>query len=340
MEFNEIRKLAKALTKTKYNNTLNYSLDGTTLTEEAMNATLREELFNICKNEYGYEKNKYDLFALIAETVDAKMPPRIERKLEGAVKVYNFGENDKAEIEIKRPNTNARNRAFVTKVSPAGVYEVFRLGKKGKVTVEMTAVGGACQIAFEDFLTGRVDWNEMIDILSEGMEDRIYDEVMKMFAKIEKSLPAANKASTSNFDAKAFNKVLDVISVYGKPNVYCTEAFAREITEGNVWASEKEKEARRNVGYLGEYKGARIVVLPQSFTDETNSTKVVDPSKAYILPSGRDELMAVAFQGDTHIKEVESQSDWSKELHTYKKFGAAAFVYNDLGVYEITSLKA
>ena len=342
MEFAQIRKLAKALTDSKRSkNVTEYSMeDGTVLTAEAMEETLRSELFEICKTRSGYEKNKWDLFDLISESIDAKMPPELEKFFEGFAKIVQYGETDKPEIEIKRPNKNLRARAFITKVSPAGIYEVFKLGKQGKVTIEMTAIGGACQIAFEDFLTGRIDWNEMLEVVSLGMEDRVYDEVLKTITKIETSLPAANKGETSDFDPKALNKVLDVVSVYGSPVIYCTETFAREITEGSDWASEEEKKARRNVGYLADYKGAKIVILPQSFTDETNTTKVVDSSKAYIFPAGREAIFNIALQGATQVKEIESNSDWSKELHTYKKFGVAAFVYNDIATYTITNLKS
>ena len=95
------------------------------------------------------------------------------------------------------------------------------------------------------------------------------------------------------------------------------------------------------VGFLFPiYKGAKIVILPQSFTDETNKTKVVDSSKAYIFPAGREAIFNIALQGPTQVKEIESNSDWSKELHTYKKFGVAAFVYNDIATYTITNLKS
>lgn len=340
MKLEDIRKLALALSKSnKGTNVSNYSLDGTVLTTEAMNETLKHELFELCKDEYAYELNKIFLFKLIGESIDAKLPPELEKFFMGVSKVVQYGEQDKPEVTVRRPNKNLRARAFVTKVSPAGVYEVFRLTKEGKFTIEMSAIGGAAQIAFEDFLTGRIDWNEMLEVIALGMEDRIYDEILANLAKVEASLPTANKAESATFDPKALNKVLDIVSIYGAPTIFCTETFAREITEGADWASEQEKVARRNVGYLANYKGAKIVIMPQSYTDETHAVKVVDSSKAYIMPAGREPIFHVALQGNTHVREIPSQSDWSKEIQTYKKFGVASFVYNDIGTYTITSLR-
>lgn len=339
MEIKELKKLASALYSTqKAGVASNFSVEGTVLTQEAMQETLRSELYELCKTRSGYEKNKWDLFDLISETIDAKMPKELENWFEGFVTINQFGENDKPEITLKKDSKNLRARKFITKVSPAGVYETFRLSKEGKFTIEMAAVGGAAQIAFEDFLTGRVDWNELLEVVSLGIQDNIYDEVLKTLEKCENDLPTANKAESTNFDAAALNRVLKVVSAYGDPIIYCTDTFAREITEGSDWASEEEKNARRNKGYLANYKNAKIVILPQSYTDETNSTTVVDDSKAYIFPQGREGIIQVALQGSTHVNEIPSQADWSKELHTYKKFGVAGISFNDICTYTITSL--
>ena len=39
-------------------------------------------------------------------------------------------------------------------------------------------------------------------------------------------------------------------------------------------------------GYVGVYKGTKVVVLPQSFEDETNTTQVMDNSQVYIMAAG------------------------------------------------------
>lgn len=342
MNFENIKGLVKALnTGTDFSfSAKNVSGEDVTQTisKEAIQETLREELLEMCKSKGQYERHKWDLFDLISETIDKKMPKELDKFFNGFSKVTQYGESDKPEITIKRDSRNKRARTFVTKVSPAGVYEVFKLAKDKKFIVEMTAVGGACQIAFEDFLTGRVDWNEMLEVIQLGMEDRIYDEILATLAKVEASLPAANKKTSATFDSAMFEKLLGVVGVYGSPVVFCTEVAARVITEGADWASEKEKVARRNVGYLANYKGAKIVILPQSFTDETNETKVVDDSKLYIMPAGREPIFHVALQGATHVRETENE-DWSKELQTYKKFGVSAVVYNDITTYTITDLK-
>mgnify|MGYP003294005971 CR=1 FL=1 len=86
------------------------------------------------------------------------------------------------------------------------------------------------------------------------------------------------------------------------------------------------------------YKGNRIIVLPQSFTDETNATKVIDPSYAWIIPSGgNDKPVKVAFEGQTIVDEF-TNYDRSREIQVYKKLGVVAMMTSNICVYEDSSL--
>ena len=91
-------------------------------------------------------------------------------------------------------------------------------------------------------------------------------------------------------------------------------------------------------GYLGNYKGHQVIVLPQSFEDETNTTKIIDPSYAWIIPTGAEKPVKVAFEGATIVNEYENR-DLSREIQVYKKVGVGALITNNICVYRNTSLK-
>ena len=55
------------------------------------------------------------------------------------------------------------------------------------------------------------------------------------------------------------------------------------------WVSEEMRNQKWNNGYLANYKGHQVVVLPQSYEDETNTTKIIDPSYAWIIPVGAEK---------------------------------------------------
>ena len=93
-----------------------------------------------------------------------------------------------------------------------------------------------------------------------------------------------------------------------------------------------------NNGYLGNYKGHRVIILPQSFEDETNTKKVLDPSYAWIIPTGSGEKpIKVAMEGQTIVDEYVNK-DRSREIQVYKKIGVGAKITNNICVYKNSQL--
>ena len=76
-------------------------------------------------------------------------------------------------------------------------------------------------------------------------------------------------------------------------------------------------------------------MLPQSFTDETNSETVLDPSMAYVLPAGKEKIVKIVFEGQTQMWDHINR-DQSIEIMAYKKMGAAILTHHNWGIYKLT----
>ena len=76
----------------------------------------------------------------------------------------------------------------------------------------------------------------------------------------------------------------------------------------------------------------------RSYEDETNAVKVIDPSYAWIIPTGAEKPVKVAFEGQAIVREIEN-ADMSREVQVYKKLGVCALITNNICVYRNTSLK-
>ena len=131
--------------------------------------------------------------------------------------------------------------------------------------------------------------------------------------------------------------LLAVADAYGHSTIYCTYEFAATMIPENGWVSDAMRDQMWNRGYLANYKGHRVIILPQSFEDETNTKKVIDPGYAWIIPTGGDKPVKVAFEGDTLVDERKN-GDWSREVQVYKKVGVGAVITNDICVYVNTAL--
>ena len=342
MEFNDILKLAKTVAKADPSKPVAYSFGEKSFGYSEMNETLRAEFAALAPDYRTYKINQNTIFALIEQTIDDVLPNRVMEQYGQFAEIKTFAQGDKP-IFTQKITQASRNRAkqFIGKVGLAGLYEVFKLdGRSYEVTTN--AIGGAAQIGFEEFLDGRVDFAEVLNIVMAGLDECIYMEIEKQLIGAAQNVQTANvnNMSTQNgFNEKEMDRLLSISDSYGgRATIYCTFEFAATmIPSSDRWSNEM-KNTMWNNGYLGAYKGHQVIVLPQSFEDETNSKKVIDPAYAWIIPTGAEKPVKIAFEGGTIVDEY-TNYDRSKEVQIYKKVGVRAIFSNDICVYKNTSLK-
>lgn len=326
----ELLSLMKAVAKANPSASTSYSFNGETLTYDAMNETLRNELNELAGTYSLYRENKNTVFALIEETMNDILPTRVLERYGQFAETKTFAQGDRP--VFTRRTGHLRAKQFITRVGLAGVYEVFKLGGES-FEVQTSAIGGAAQIGFEEFLDGRADFAEVTNIVMEGMDDLIYREIAAALMSSINQLPAANTVVTNGFDEAGMDRLIQVASAYGKPAIYCTYEFAVKMLPSDGWVSDAMRDARWSQGYLGNYKGCQVIVLPQSFEDETNARKVIDPGYAWVIPAGADtKPVKIAFEGATHVRERENE-DWSRDIQVYRKVGVGVMLANNICSY-------
>ena len=313
-----------------------YSFNGASLTYSAINETLREELNALASTHSLYRENKNLIFSIMEEILDDVLPKKVADRYADLAEVKVFAQGDKPEFKRNRTN-NRRAKQFITRVGLAGRYEVFKLSKRTEsFQVPTSALGGAAQIGFEEYLDGRIDMAEVLNIVLEGIDETIQEEVMQAMAGAINQLPANNVVSANGFNEAAMDHLINISSAYGTPVIYCTREFAVKMLPKEGWVTESMKEKIWNDGWLGNYKGTRVVILEQSFTDETNSKKVIDPSHVWIIATSGKPVY-VAMEGNTLMKETEND-DWSRDIQVYKKVGVVAMLNNSICYYHDTTL--
>ena len=331
--------LAKQVARANPSAPVAYSFGGQDLSYEALNETLRAEFNEIAGTYQQFRENKNLVFSVMEEVINDIMPKRVAERYSDFAEVRTFAQGDK--ILFRRSTTN-NNRAkqFITRVGLAGMYEVFKLGKNEEsFEVRTSAIGGAAQIGFEEFLDGRVDFAELTKIVMEGIDELIYKEIGAALKASINQLPAANRVATNGFDEKEFDRLLTVASAYGVPTIYCTYEFAVNMIPQEAWRyTEAMKTELWNNGRLASYKGHKVIILEQGFEDGTNTRKVIDPGYCWIIPTGADgKPVKVAFEGNTIVDEYVNY-DRSREIQVYKKVGVVAMFGNNICSYVDTTL--
>lgn len=151
-----------------------YSYDSKSYSYKDINDTLREELNEIAGTYALFRENKNRIFSLIEETITDILPRRVMEQYGMFAETRTIDQGNS--YVFKHKTGRMRAKQFITRVGLAGRYEVFKLGEEN-FEVKTSAIGGAVQVAFEEFLDGRVDFAELTQILMDGMDELIYREI-------------------------------------------------------------------------------------------------------------------------------------------------------------------
>lgn len=339
LDRNQLIELAKATARASMNPSVAYAFGEEKLTFDALNETFKKEMNALAGDYRMYKENQNLIFRLIETGIDEILPVKVMQEYSKFAEIKTFAQGDRP-VFTTRVTEASKKRAkqFVTRVGLAGRYEVFKLDGMS-YEVPTGAYGGAAQIAFEEFLDGRVTMADVYDLVLEGLDEVVYKEIAKALVAMVADLNQYNKTEQTQFEETEMDKLIAIADAYGRATIYCTFEFAATMLPSTGWVSDEMRNQRWSNGYLGNYKSHNVIVLPQSFVDETNAEKVIDPAYAYIIPTGAEKPVKIAFEGQTAVREVENE-DWSREIETYKKMGIGVYLVNPgFCVYKNTSLK-
>lgn len=338
LNLNELKKLAITVAKADKNAPVAYSYGDKSYGYYELNETLRQEMNELAGTYNLYRNNKIAIFELIEQVIDEVLPKQILESYGQFAEVKTFAQGTKA-VFVQKGLGKIRAKQFITRVGLAGIYEVFKLDRQ-EAHVGTGAFGGAAQIGLEEFLDGRVDFSELTEIVMAGLDEAVYREIASALTGLKASLPSNNLATGTGFVEANMDKVIQIAQAYGQPTIYCTYAFATSMVPQSGWISENMKDEKWRTGYLANYKGTKVVILPQSYelvdlnevafpnangNSKINGTtqQLLDDKTAYILPSGVDNKpVKIAFEGQTIVDEFNNY-DRSREIQVYKKLGVA-----------------
>ena len=339
LDRNSLIELARANAKASLNPSASYSFAGQSLSAEALNKTFINELNELGSTPQLFRENQNLIYTLLEVGLTEVLPVKVLQNYGQFADVKTYAQGTKPVFKVKISEASRkRAKQFVTKVGLAGRYETFKLDGYS-LEVPTSAYGGAARIEWEEMLDGTFTLNDYYNLVLEGLDESVYREIAKSLKAAVQDIKDVNKTRQTSFVENEMDRLIQTADAYGKSTIYCTFEFASTMIPSQEWASNSMKEQIWNNGYFTTYKGHNVIILPQSFEDETNAKKVIDPSIAYIIPTGAEKPVKVAFEGSAQVKSFENR-DWSTELNTYQKLGVATYLVNPgICIYENTSLK-
>lgn len=281
-----------------------------------------------------YRRNYILINEIIEDTVSTILPLKVIEKLGIFADVATVSDGVTKKWNVKNGKITAAYTALGVEQPRQKIY-------KGSFTTTTTVLGGAVYAEYEDLVCNRVDFAETATNLVDAIMDKIYSGIQGALVGAFGATNNANRFAEAGLTQLEFDKLMGTVMSYGQPTIVGTWSGAAVLSNALAFdwakASEADKIDVRNMGYVAKYKSANVVLLPNSFTDETNSTKVLDDGYMYIIPVGADKPVKIVLEGKMHIREKDER-DWSQTKEYYQKSGISALAVNNMALHEDTAL--
>lgn len=297
---------------------------------------IRNAINLACGGEFNYKNfrsNKYDVFSIVEEVVDATLGLVITTQFDNLAEVKNVAVGERPSFRVEDPSLFRIARI-------AGGTNDLRRQKilNNRFEVETDYFGTKIYAELEMFVAGKVDWTSMINRLTlsfaNDMGIRIYEAIAKSYTALNSTYGVKG---TYNED-KLFDMIQHVEAKAGgrKAVIMGTKKALRKVSKDLVM-SDGMKEKMNTVGYIGNIGGTDLVLLPQAHKVGSDEFFVSD-DMLLVVPQS-EKIVKVVIEGETQMIEVAdagTRNDQQMEYLVQKKFGVGAMQSAIYGIYQIS----
>jgi hypothetical protein len=288
------------------------------------------ELFSILIKDY--DRNKTEINAIIKENVNEVLKVKVDGALDIIADVTYVGHGEKKEYNVRNGKLKVEYVALGSEIRRQKIY-------KGKITAQPKALGASVYAEWDDILAGRAEsFTDMINEIADAINEEVLKTIQNTFVTAMGSAPAANKYSGA-FSLAQVRNVANTVSAYGRPVIVGTAIALSNITSDSNFKSamsDTMKDAFNRDGFIGVWEGRALVQLPNTFTDETNTTWTLSNNYIYVMPVGADKPVKVTFEGGAEMLEQQSFDDGSVTKKTLQKVGVNVLQVPNLGLITIS----
>ena len=276
------------------------------------------------------------LFALVEEIINKTVIEGLPEScpLFGFVEWRNLKEGDTAVFEIKD------NGVFVVADIAHGTQGLRRQRITGgeEITVKTQLKGVKIYEELRRILAGRVDFNELIDKVSEAFQKKISDDIYEVTVAAFDGLvaPYSNGAAGS-FDEAKLTEIIDhVEAATGKKAVIIgSKQAARKITGVRGGDSNSAKEDLYAMGYYGHFYTTPIITMQNAH--KAGTTNFILKNDLYIV-AGDEKFIKGVTEGEALIIPGNplSNADLSQEFLLAESYGFKTVLCSEMGCYKLS----
>lgn len=293
---------------------------------------LRKEIIEICGgywDQYSFFENRYKIFRIISETVGEKLHRLTEDAFSMFCDYENWTFGDKKGFTVK--NSDLFRVANIANGKNSTRRQRLR-GKK--VPTETFNLAIAIYEEFDRFITGRIDWTEMVDRVAASFQNQI---AINIATSIEQSYSSVNthlKLSAAYEEKELKTLINKVKGATGEEVTIFGSAEAVGLIEGV--GADLDKDDKRNFGYIKNIGGTKVVELP-NYYDKDKDKWALSNKLLYIIPNG-EKIVKLGLEGDPNIIEstdIAARDDQQIEMFMSQKMHLAILVASTYGMYKV-----
>ncbi len=184
-------------------------------------------------------------------------------------------------------------------------------------------------------LSGRVDFNEMLEALEEAFRLKINEDIYTAFTSAFTSLPTGFTSSGSFDEDTLLDLIEHIEAATGKSAIISgTRKALRKVTTAII--SDSAKEEMYKMGFYGSFNGTPMVRIKQVHTVGTYTFKLSE-NDLYIT-TGDEKPVKFITEGEMRIinGDALSNQDLTQEYFSATQYGTGIVITDLFGKYQLT----
>lgn len=212
-----------------------------------------------------------------------------------------------------------------------------RIAGGEEITVKTQLKGIKIYEELRRVLAGRVDFNELIDKVSEAFQKKISDDIYEsVVAAFDGLVAPYSNGTAGSFDEAKLTEIIDHVeaSTGKKAVILASKQGARKITSVKGADSNSAKEDLYAMGYFGHFYTTPILVMQNAH--KAGTKQFILKNDLYIV-AGDDKFVKAATEGETLIVPGNplSNADLTQEFLMTQAYGMRTILSEEMGIYKL-----
>ena len=279
-----------------------------------------------------------ELFDLVEEMLPVVIDEGITSSnyLMSLVDYRNVAEGDENKFRTKGEAT------FIVRDVAAGIQGVRRqrISDGEEVTVKTSVHIVKVYDELNRFLSGRIDFNDLVDGVAKSFEKQIAADVIACLNGVTANTKGLNSTYVTGgtFNENDLITLIDHVEAANngqKAIIVGTKLALKKVTTADT-ASSDAKNNYFNLGYYGKFAGTDMVVAPQAHNAD-GQTFALKNDTIYVIAAD-DKPIKMVNEGDGLLIEGDAtnNADLTQEYTYAQAYGTAFLASAKMGVYKVS----